>query len=220
MNTGLKGQRPTTSRTSVASPERTSTLPASAPSRSSSLSERPRESGEVFIDRTPRSSRQAISSERYLWSSARLLETPYCSLRLDHRHGIVRFTRSDQPYPSLAALEHEVGEIDRLLERMSGARVLVDLRAASPRNDPGFELVIKQFRRKLFERSERTAVLVRTAVGALQVKRHMREDGFSVEVFQSEEEAVAHLDGPSPESSRRVTALPPPPTIRLPYRGS
>lgn len=206
------------SRTSVESLERTSALPASAPGRSSSLTERLRESVEICVDRSPRSSSR-LSHESHVRPGSQLLTTPYCTLELDRWHGFLRFTRSDKPYPSIAMIEHEAIELDHALERMSDARILVDLRAAAPRNDPEFEMTIKRLRRRLYERSERAAVLVRTAVGALQVKRHVREDGVNVEVFQSEDEAIAYLEGALPESSRRVTALPPSPTSWFPFRG-
>jgi hypothetical protein len=206
------------SRSSVESLERTSALPASAPGRGSSVPERLRESVEICVDRSPKSS-PWHGQEISIRPSWQLLTTPYCTLELDRRQGFLRFTRSEKPYPSLTAIELEAIELDHALERMCGARILVDLRAAAPRNDPEFEMTIKRLRRRLYERSERAAVLVRTAVGALQVKRHVREDGANVEVFQSEDDALAYLEGPLPESSRRFTALPPPPTSRSLFRG-
>lgn len=148
--------------------------------------------------------------------AARLLETPYCSLDWDRQHAIIRLTRSEVPYPTTDAVENEGVEIERILDRSFRARLLVDLRAVAPRNDPEFEIAVAKFRRKLYKGGERTAILVRTAVGALQVKRHIREDGFTIEVFQSEEDALAYLDAP-PESNLRVSALPPS-TVRRPIR--
>ncbi len=64
---------------------------------------------------------------------------------------------------------------------------------------PSSEHAIVKFRRKLFGGGQQVAVLVRTAMGALQVKRHVREDGFAVEVFTNESMALAH-----PRSGRRI----------------
>src|SRR5262249_1855834 len=130
----------------------------------------------------------------HLGATVRLLETPYGRLEADHVRGFYRFTRTELPYPSTAVVDHEANEIDLVLDRYGRPRLLVDVRAAAPRNDPTFEAAVAKLRRKLFKGSERMAIVVRTAVGALQVKRHMREDGLSVEVFQTEEEAIAYLE--------------------------
>jgi hypothetical protein len=209
MNTSSKDQWAASSWTSVDGGERLSSVPQSASGRGSVLPERPRESGEVCVERGPVSTYRTHSPESHVRSSTRLLETAYCTIDWDRQHGILRFARTEQPYPSTAAIEHEAIEIERAVDRMRGARLLVDLRLATPRNDPEFETVMKKYRRKLFERAERAAVLVRTAVGVLQVKRHMREDGHHVEVFQAEEDALSYLDGAAPDSSTRITALPP-----------
>lgn len=219
MNTSSKDQRATWSRTPVSGAERISAVPQSATERASVLPERSRESGELSVERGPGSARWGHSPESPVRHGTRLLETPYCIIDWDRHHGILRFTRSDQTYPSIAHIEHEAIDIDRVLERLRGSRILVDLRAAAPRNDPEFEVVIKKYRHKLFDRSERAAVLVRTAVGALQVKRHMREDGLDADVFQTEEEALSYLDAAAPDSSARITALPPTPKRLLPSRG-
>lgn len=132
---------------------------------------------------------------------ARLLDTPYCSLEWDSARAIVRFTRSELPYASIADIEEDGIAIQRALERAGKLRLLVDLRPVVPRNDPGFELAISTFRRRVVGGRERVAILVRTAVGALQVKRHVREDGSCAEVFTSEEEALSYLETRSSERS-------------------
>jgi hypothetical protein len=127
---------------------------------------------------------------------ARVLTTPYCAMTWDRTRSIMRFTRNETPYPSVQRLEQERVDVEHTLDAWGRSRLLVDLRAAAPRNDPAFEAAIAGFRRGLFRGGKRMAVLVRTAVGALQVKRHMREDGIDAEVFLDEEEALAYLDIP------------------------
>jgi hypothetical protein len=124
----------------------------------------------------------------------RLLQTPYCTIDWDRRNTVLRLTRSSEPYPSSAAIEQEGDEIERILDKFRRCRLLIDLRAAAPRDDPEFESAIARYRQKIFKRADRAAILVRTAVGALQVKRHMREGGFNVNVFQNEEDAFTYLD--------------------------
>jgi hypothetical protein len=152
-----------------------------------------RVSGEVEIEheREPISSRVRSSSLTGLHTP--LLKTPYGTLTWDATHSIAWYVRSSVGYASLEDIEHESFEIERALQKAGKIRLLVDLRAATPRNDPEFETAIVKFRRKLFGGGQQVAVLVRTAMGALQVKRHVREDGFAVEVFTNESMAIAHL---------------------------
>ena len=152
-----------------------------------------RASGEVEIEheREPISTRVRSSSLTGLHTP--LLKTPYGTLTWDATHSIAWYTRTSLGYASLEEIERESIEIERALQRAGKIRLLVDLRAATPRNDPEFEQAIVKFRRKLFGGGQQVAVLVRTAMGALQVKRHVREDGFAVEVFTNESTALAHL---------------------------
>jgi hypothetical protein len=146
---------------------------------------------EVDHDREPISSRVRTSSLTGLHTP--LLKTPYGTLTWDATHSIAWYSRSSVGYASLEDIERESLEIERALQRAGKIRLLVDLRAATPRNDPEFEQAIVKVRRKLFGGGQQVAVLVRTAMGALQVKRHVREDGFAVEVFTNESMALAHL---------------------------
>lgn len=133
-----------------------------------------------------------------------LLTTPYSTLVWDDIHSMARFTRSSLPYATLKDIEVEGSEIEKALRKVGKARLLVDLRAATPRNDPSFEAAIMKFRRKLFGGGQQVGVLVRTAMGALQVKRHMREDGFGVEVFTEEPALIAYLRRQAVESGKRL----------------
>jgi len=151
----------------------------------SPCSERSRQSGKVAPELAP------LSSIRL---KGRMFETPYCSIDWDGTRGLARFVRTGLPYATIAAIDEDGMAIQRVLERAGKIRLLVDLRPVKPRNDPSFEVAIANFRRRVLGGRQRVAILVRTAVGALQVKRHIREDGFHVEVFTSEEEALAYLD--------------------------
>jgi len=170
----------------------------------------PKFAGRIIMNALPMSSRRAcktsshadssftfdadfapLSSRR---SSERLLETPYCTLNWDGRRALARFVRTELPYATSADIDDDGLAIQHVLERPGKIRLLVDLRSIVPRNDPSFETSIAGFRRRVLGGRQRVAIVVRTAMGALQVKRHIREDGFEVEVFTSEEEALAYLD--------------------------
>jgi hypothetical protein len=141
-------------------------------------------------------------------TSAPLLATPYGTILWDAKHSIARFTRTSLAYATIADIEREGVEVERALQKVGKTRLLVDLRAVTPRNDPGFEIAIARFRAKLLGGGQQVAILVQTAMGALQVKRHMREDGFAVEVFTQEEEALAYLDTPLSERASRPSQPP------------
>jgi hypothetical protein len=153
-----------------------------------------RGSGTNEIDSEPISSRYSRSEPPApIRKREPLLATPHGTLTWDMNHSIGRFVRTSVAYASAADIAREAVLIERALEKAGQIRLLVDLRAASPRNDPAFEADIVKLRRKLCGGGQKVAILVCTAMGALQVKRHMREDGFAVEVFTQEAAALAYL---------------------------
>jgi hypothetical protein len=125
---------------------------------------------------------------------APLLVTPYATISWEPGRSFARFVRNERPYASVTHIDSEGLEVEGALRKAGRIRLLVDLRAVTPRNDASFEVAIARFRHKLFGGSQRIVVLVRTAIGALQVKRHLREDGFRIDVFTSEEEAIVCLE--------------------------
>jgi hypothetical protein len=137
---------------------------------------------------------------------APLLATPYGTICWDAKHALVRFVRRECAYETIADIEREGLDVEHALAKSGKLRLLVDLRAVTPRNDPIFEVAIAKFRRKLIGGCQRVAILVQTSMGALQVKRHMREDGFQAEVFTQEEEALAFLDTCPSERPRSQTS--------------
>jgi hypothetical protein len=142
---------------------------------------------------------------------AQLFSSPQITLTTEAESRLVRYVRSSVPYPSLE-------EYERLHERAGGALdqlgrkhhvLLVDMREATLNNDPAFERAAGRCRHHLVHDFRRMAVLVKTAVGALQVGRHIREDSLDAPVFSDETAAVSYLlgvsgfDAESPASSSR-----------------
>jgi hypothetical protein len=105
-----------------------------------------------------------------------------------------RLTRTERGFEDLSELS---SAHDALLPELARARsgpLLVDLRDAKGRNDPSFERAMAGYRRAMFEGFPTVVVLVRTAIGKLQVQRHFAEDGLDRAVITtSEEEAEAAL---------------------------
>ena len=88
---------------------------------------------------------------------------------------VVRTTAAFETTEALG--EALVGVVETLDRAGRGGPLLVDLRAARGRNDEPFEAVMRSYRPRLLAGFSPVGILVRSVVGALQVQRHIREDG-------------------------------------------
>lgn len=124
-----------------------------------------------------------------------LTDNHYFSLTYFPEISVVRFTRTEYPYPSTGELERLHEQFSPLLDRLGRQNLclLVDMRSAPLNNTPGFEEAMARARVYLLRGFSRISVLVRTAVGALQARRYGREDAINVHVFQDEGAAVTFL---------------------------
>lgn len=122
---------------------------------------------------------------------------PCVTVELDSESGVLYYVRTEVPYRSNADFVAMHVEIGRALDRIGrdGHTLLVDMRRATMNNDPAFERAAERARVFLLRGFSRVAVLVNTAVGSLQVKRHVREDGRDIGVFSNEQEALDYLAG-------------------------
>src|SRR5262249_12108514 len=86
-------------------------------------------------------------------------------------------------------------QVGRMFDRLGRDRhtLLVDMRRATLNNKPEFENAAARGRAFLVRDFRRVAVLVCTAVGALQVGRPRREDGVPGEVYTDEAQAIDYL---------------------------
>jgi len=94
----------------------------------------------------------------------------------------------------LESLAIQLAPMFRALEGIDRAthRLLIDSRAAPGQNDPEFEKVFNRYRTRLLVDWQRSAVLVSTIPGQLQLQRHQRE-GLEAEVFMDPDRAVDWL---------------------------
>ena len=81
------------------------------------------------------------------------------------------------------------------IERRAPSRLLTDLRDAPSRNDPEFEERFAPYRAQMTRAAAENAVLVRTRVGALQIRRLAQRDDAALEVFHEDADARAWLTG-------------------------
>lgn len=128
-------------------------------------------------------------------SPTEILHTPYFVIRVVAADPIVRLWRSSQPFPTLDAVRVGWLSVVDALDRhgRSGRCLLSDLRDSPARNDPAFEQVMLPIVPRVHAGFLRNAILVKRAVGALQIKRHAKSDGIERLITSSEDEALAYL---------------------------
>lgn len=118
-------------------------------------------------------------------------------LKLEARGLDARVVRTAEPFTDVAQVTEAYTGLVEALEALRGPRrgLVIDLRTAPGRNDPAFERAIAPLRRRMFLSHPRRALVVKTATGRLQVKRHAQQDGVEVGVFTDEDAALAYLRG-------------------------
>ncbi|XYH92905.1 hypothetical protein ACMHYB_34220 [Sorangium sp. So ce1128] len=124
-----------------------------------------------------------------------ILRNAHYVVTVDPAAQLVRITRSALPSESPAQFEERWMEVSRALDRAgrNGLSLLVDLRAAAGRNDPEFEAAMQRLRPIVMRGFRRVAILVRTTVGALQIQRHLREDGIERMIGSDEAQLLDYL---------------------------
>jgi hypothetical protein len=143
-----------------------------------------------------------------LYSSSHLVVTREEGGRL------VRARRTSCPFTSAADMYSVEAQFLRIIpvrDRV-GVSILVDVRDAPMLANDALEIEAVKVIDAMASDFERSALLVRTAVGALQVRRIARTNPFRLELFEDEVAALAYLsgNGPPPTSvAGRRSSLPP-----------
>lgn len=125
-----------------------------------------------------------------------LLRNEYMTVTVEPERSLVRTTRSEIAFPSPEEFIRAHTEALQIYESLVRERLghLVDIRRVPMNNDPAFEAATKRIRGVLVQEFAGVAIVVRTAVGALQVNRLVRETHSDrVAVFHDEEAALAYL---------------------------
>jgi hypothetical protein len=126
-----------------------------------------------------------------------LLQSDYVTVTFDRALGLVRYDRTAAPFASVAeydaSLDHVIFAL--LPVERAHASILVDIRRGPIRSGEDFDPSALRFRRKMFHGFARTAVLVATDTGQLQIKRHEKEAKGGPTVFRDEAEALRFLRG-------------------------
>lgn len=109
---------------------------------------------------------------------------------------VVLLRRSAVPFDSIEQIISSNDDaIACVREEHARYGIIVDMRSAPSRNDPGFEQAMRKLREVAEERFARLSVLVESATGILQATRLERKDGGEYLVTTSESGAMKYARG-------------------------
>lgn len=126
----------------------------------------------------------------------KLLSTDHWQMEEDGQARVMWLRRSDVPFRSIEEVTSEADEILKLLatyHRLWG--LVTDLRRAPSRNDPAFEDATRRLRTTLIASFARTAIILASPAGMLQLNRVKRDDGCQFLATLSEEQALRFARG-------------------------
>jgi hypothetical protein len=119
-----------------------------------------------------------------------LLSSTHWLMEDDVDQRIVWLVRQPVAFASLMEIANaNAAVVRKILPQHRSAGVVVDMRQAPSRNDTGFETAMQGLRAQVEARFARTAVLLATRVGILQVNRITRADRATS--FATTDEAAA-----------------------------
>lgn len=129
-----------------------------------------------------------------------IFEGKFGVLEADTEGPLLRYTRSSLPFSSVQEIEDFMNGMAAALDRLgrSGRVILIDLRLVAGRNDPSFEATASRMRKRAYRGLTRTAVLVKTSLGAMHVQRVADEDSLKRFVTTDEAAALRYLLEGSP----------------------
>jgi hypothetical protein len=139
--------------------------------------------------------RSTGTSEGLLSTSKQVFQNTHFTVLVDERRGLVSTIRNDKPFDSIEEVEVVFAGLIDALDRLGRERyaLLADIRAAPGRNDPQFETAIQRVRPRWIGGFRKVGVLVKSAVGMLQVQRYSRQDGINRLVTTDEVKILKYL---------------------------
>ncbi len=125
-----------------------------------------------------------------------LYKSPFAEIVFVPSRQLVWIIRTGTPFTDVQVASRDFQLATEAMPKdLSKLRLLVDVRRVIGRNDPQFEDMFDQFRRQIFVGFARSAILVKSAIGRLQIQRLGREIGIATNVFHEPAEALAFLAG-------------------------
>ncbi|WP_437680169.1 hypothetical protein [Sorangium sp. So ce131] len=131
-----------------------------------------------------------------------LLRNDHFTVTVDAAAKLARITRTTEPFRSPEELEEKWLEVSRALVQRDRRELslLVDVRASPGRNEPAYEAAMLRMRPVVMRGFRRVALLVSSQIGALQLLRHVREDGIDRMISHDEGALLAYLADAPPGS--------------------
>lgn len=128
-------------------------------------------------------------------TSKQVFQNTHFTVLVEARVGLVLTLRNDKPFMSIDEVERVFAGLIDALDRLGRERyvLLADIRAAPGRNDPEFEAAIQRLRPRWIGGFRKVGVLVKSAVGMLQIQRYARQDGIERMVSNDEAELLSYL---------------------------
>jgi hypothetical protein len=128
--------------------------------------------------------------------------SPFHQVELLHDGRVVRVRRSERPFETAAELRQERFRLVEQLNSLGriGRGLLIDSRAAPHSTEGDMKDEFERFRSEVARGFQRVAILVRTKVGILQVRR-LGAPQSAIQAFDDEAVALEHLLGEPPRSS-------------------
>ncbi|HRI71868.1 MAG TPA: hypothetical protein PK156_46870 [Polyangium sp.] len=122
-------------------------------------------------------------------------QDPYITISAEIPGTLVRLQRSSLAHSTPEELENSYRHASVAIDRLTrtGRVLLVDMRQAPGRNEPEFDAALRRVRPLVERQMKRIAVLLRSTVGILQMKRINHEDGVSRMLTLDENEALEFL---------------------------
>jgi hypothetical protein len=115
--------------------------------------------------------------EAEVMSEQVIFDNDYMRFSVDEARKLIRGKRKVEQYPDIDALRKSNNDRDAAMKAFVGKGyvLLLDMRDGPMRNDPAFEAETTASRARLFGVFAKVAIVLRTAVGMLQVERLKRE---------------------------------------------
>jgi hypothetical protein len=124
-----------------------------------------------------------------------ILSDLYVTAALEPDSGLVWYTRSAVPYPSVDVLRAQHEKLSEAVTALAPERLalVIDVRDAPPRNDEAFEKEVTRAVTPLLMRFRAYAFLVKTAAGSLQVRRLSTSSGAPTNAIFTDERAARNF---------------------------
>jgi hypothetical protein len=137
----------------------------------------------------------SAAPEALLPHAKEVFRNAYFTVFVEERLEIVHTQRGGKPFDSLREVESCFTEMGAALDALERPRhaLLADLRAAPGRNDPAFEATMLRMLPRWVDGFRKVGIYVRTAVGAMQIQRHAKQDGIKRWTFTNQAELMNFL---------------------------